>query len=142
MDKLKKALIIIKEKIGLLSFCLLIPIIIGYFNLSIPKYMVFTIGMVIFIIADSVSSSLKNLPNDEKPRGTTRYIKRKGETILDKMDDSVIDTDYTEKFLSSVQSNDKKVIHTDASTTDITSDITKEVSISDGEIYDNLGIKL
>ena len=104
--------------------------------------MVFTIGMVIFIIADSVSSSLKNLPNDDKPRGTTRYIKRKGETILDKMDDSVIDTDYTEKFLSSVQSNDKKVIHTDASTTDITSDITKEVSISDGEIYDNLGIKL
>lgn len=142
MDKIKKAVIIIKAKIGLLSFCLLIPVIIGYFNLSIPKYVVFTIGMVIFIIADSVSSSLKNLYNDEKPKDTIRYIKKKGENILDKMDDSAIDTDYAEKFLSSVQNNDNKVIHTDESTIDITNDITKEVSISDSEIYDNLGIKL
>lgn len=148
MDKLKKAFEIIYQKLGLLSFCLLIPVLKGYYDPEIPKYMVFTIGLVLFIIADSIISAIKSSTTStevQKPKEVhkTKYIK-KGENVLDKMDDSTEDIKYAEKFLSSVNSgaNIPLAKQPDSTMVDISQDITKDISISDDEIYDHLGIKL
>lgn len=143
LEKTQKIFEVIKQKIGLLSFCLLCPMIKGYYNPDIPKYIVFIIGLIMFIIIDSISSAIRGIFNNDiqkqndKPK--ERYIK-KGENLLDKMDDSAEDADYAEKFLSSVKYNDAKK-QDDKSLVDITEDIAKEVTISDDEIYNNLGIK-
>lgn len=145
MDKLKKAFEIIYQKLGLLSFCLLIPLLKGYYDPEIPKYMVFTIGFTLFIIVDSVVSAIKssNTNKVESPKEPpkTTYI-RKGENILDKMDNSVEDVKYTEKFLSSIKSSDNPPLAKQSTMVDITQDITRDVNVSDDEIYNNLGIKL